>query len=94
MEIKQQVAALMQGTDYGDDTLRLAMEDDLRERLKQAEKAGRPLQVYCGYDPTKPDGTPRKLVDVEKINATGWQAEISLREGIADTYQWYMENYT
>lgn len=40
-------------------------------------------------DPSKPDGTPRKLLDVTRINELGWQARISLREGIANTYDWY-----
>ena len=55
MNIDQQVAYLMRGTDYGDDTTRKMMEAELRERLILAEKEGRPLKVYCGYDPTKPD---------------------------------------
>ena len=45
------------------------------------------------YDSSKPDGTPRKLVDVSRINATGWAAKISLKEGVASTYQWYLENH-
>lgn len=40
-------------------------------------------------DPTKPDGTPRKLLDVSKINELGWQAKIGLREGITQTYKHY-----
>jgi GDP-L-fucose synthase len=44
------------------------------------------------YDRSKPDGTPRKLLDVSKLRALGWQPKISLREGIARTYGWYVEN--
>jgi GDP-L-fucose synthase len=44
------------------------------------------------YDASKPDGTPRKLVDTTKINALGWRAGISLPEGIRSTYQWFLEN--
>ncbi|HEC06525.1 MAG TPA: GDP-L-fucose synthase [Thiolapillus brandeum] len=44
------------------------------------------------YDTSKPDGTPRKLVDVGKITGLGWQAKIGLREGIAQTYQWFLDN--
>ena len=40
------------------------------------------------WDPSKPDGTPRKLLDVSKIEALGWKPEIELRDGIASTYQW------
>jgi GDP-L-fucose synthase len=44
------------------------------------------------YDASKPDGTPRKLVDVSKINNFGWRAQIGLREGLAQTYQWFLDN--
>lgn len=40
-------------------------------------------------DPSHPDGTPRKLMDVTRINNLGWKAEIDLREGITQTYNWY-----
>jgi len=43
-------------------------------------------------DTSKPDGTPRKLLDVSRINDLGWRAQIPLREGIASTYQWFLEN--
>ncbi len=41
------------------------------------------------FDPDKPDGMPRKLLDVSRINDLGWQAKIGLSEGIASTYEWY-----
>lgn len=44
------------------------------------------------YDSSKPDGTPRKLVDVGRINASGWSAKIDLEAGIRSTYQWYIDN--
>jgi GDP-L-fucose synthase len=44
-----------------------------------------------GFDPTKPDGTPRKLLDVSRIFELGWRPGIALQEGIARTYQWYLE---
>jgi len=44
-------------------------------------------------DLSKPDGTPRKLLDVSKLNDLGWEAQISLEEGIRDTYKWFKENY-
>jgi GDP-L-fucose synthase len=43
-------------------------------------------------DRTKPDGTPRKLLDATKIRALGWQPAISLRKGIAKTYEWFLAN--
>ena len=42
------------------------------------------------FDTSKPDGTPRKLLDVSKLNGLGWKAGISLRDGITQTYQWYL----
>jgi GDP-L-fucose synthase len=42
-------------------------------------------------DPSKPDGTPRKLLDVSRLHALGWQAKIGLEEGIASTYRWFVE---
>ena len=55
MNIDEQVKYLMQGVDYGDPALAEAMAAELRERLIEAEKEGRPLKVYCGYDPTSTD---------------------------------------
>jgi GDP-L-fucose synthase len=45
------------------------------------------------WDSTKPDGTPRKLLDVTKLNKLGWQPTIPLRDGIEQTYQWFLKNY-
>ena len=44
------------------------------------------------FDQSKPDGTPRKLLDVSRINKLGWKAKISLKEGLAKTYQEYLQN--
>ena len=44
------------------------------------------------YDTTKPDGSPRKLLDVTRLHDLGWKHKTSLREGIASSYQWYLEN--
>src|SRR5437867_8772531 len=44
------------------------------------------------WDATKPDGTPRKLLDITKLRALGWQPTIPLREGIAQTYEWFLKN--
>ncbi|KAI5070381.1 hypothetical protein GOP47_0014724 [Adiantum capillus-veneris] len=45
------------------------------------------------WDLSKPDGTPRKLMDNSKLESAGWHAKIPLREGLIDTYKWYVENY-
>ena len=55
MNIDEQVELLMQGTEYGDEELKKAMTKELRERLIEAQKEGRPLRVYCGFDPTHVD---------------------------------------
>ena len=44
------------------------------------------------FDPSKPDGVPRKLLDVSRVNALGWQAQIGLKEGIGSTYTWFKEH--
>ena len=44
------------------------------------------------WDTDKPDGTPRKLMDVEKLTGLGWEAETSLESGIEETYEWYKEH--
>jgi len=44
------------------------------------------------YDASKPDGTPRKLVDTSRINGLGWKARIGLREGVEQTYRWFLQN--
>ncbi|NRP59905.1 GDP-L-fucose synthase [Marinobacterium sp. xm-d-564] len=46
------------------------------------------------FDATKPDGTPRKLMDVSTLKALGWEYSISLRDGLASTYEWFLKNQT
>ncbi|MBI4731030.1 MAG: tyrosine--tRNA ligase [Chloroflexi bacterium] len=55
LTIDQQVALLMQGAEYGDKELEETMRRELRERLLEAQKEGRPLRVYCGFDPRTSD---------------------------------------
>ena len=45
------------------------------------------------FDTSKPDGSPRKLMDNTKLKSLGWQPEFSLKEGLVSTYQWLIENY-
>jgi GDP-L-fucose synthase len=45
------------------------------------------------WDTTKPDGTPQKLLDATKLRALGWKPSILLRDGIAQTYEWFLANY-
>ena len=73
MSIDEQVEYLMQGTEYGDEAVKLAMKNELRQRLLEAQQEARPLRVYCGYDPTKPDLhlghtiTMRKLAQFQEL---------------------------
>ncbi len=45
---------------------------------------------HIEFDPTKPDGTPRKLLDVSKLTRMGWQADMPLEEGLTNTYAWFL----
>jgi GDP-L-fucose synthase len=46
----------------------------------------------CTFDPTKPDGTPRKLLDSSRLHGLGWRHSVSLEAGIRSTYQWFLSN--
>ncbi|MFQ6101724.1 MAG: tyrosine--tRNA ligase [Anaerolineae bacterium] len=71
--IDEQVAILMRGAEFGDEQIKEHMREELQERLIEAEKTGRPLRVYCGYDPTAPDihlghtVTMRKLQQFQEL---------------------------
>jgi GDP-L-fucose synthase len=43
------------------------------------------------YDTSKPDGTPRKLLDVSRLNDLGWKPSISLQDGVSGTYRWFLD---
>ena len=45
------------------------------------------------FDPTKPDGSPRKLLDVSRLHQLGWRHRIELEEGIARSYAWFLDNH-
>lgn len=68
----------------GEDLTIRALAETVREVV------GYPGEIV--QDETKPDGTPRKLLDVSRINGLGWKAKIPLETGIAATYQWYLEH--
>jgi GDP-L-fucose synthase len=50
-------------------------------------------QARLVFDPSKPDGTPRKLLDVGRLQRLGWRPRIALRDGVAATYAWFLDNY-
>jgi GDP-L-fucose synthase len=57
---------------------------------KIAEKVG--FEGSIVMDLSKPDGTPRKVLDITKVSNLGWKPTISLDQGIASTVEWYLEN--
>jgi GDP-L-fucose synthase len=61
---------------------------ELAETVKEVVGYGGVLK----FDTSKPDGTPRKLLDVSKLDQTGWRARINLHDGIKSTYTWFQEN--
>jgi GDP-L-fucose synthase len=77
------------------DLLNVGTGEDL-SIAELAEKVAR-IVDYGGqirFDPARPSGTPRKLLDVSRIHSLGWRARITLEEGIASTYEWYCANAT
>lgn len=63
--------------------------------IKELAEKIKDVVGYVGeiiFNTTKPDGTPRKLVDVTKINKLGWKASTSLEEGLQKAYQWFLED--
>ncbi len=73
LSINEQLEILMRGAEYGDEQLQGHMQEELRERLKSSARSGKPLRVYCGYDPTAPDlhlghtVTMRKLQQFQEL---------------------------
>ena len=67
-------------------------EDVTIRELAETVKSVVGFEGALVFDPTKPDGTPRKLQDVSRMHDLGWRHSVSLKQGIATTYQWYQEN--
>jgi GDP-L-fucose synthase len=44
-------------------------------------------------DISKPDGTPRKLLNIDRLTSLGWRPKIELQDGLAETYQWFAERF-
>ncbi|MFC4250470.1 MAG: GDP-L-fucose synthase [Sinimarinibacterium flocculans] len=77
----------------GDDIVNVGVGEDVT--IRDLAEIIRSVVGYAGHitqDLTKPDGTPRKLMDVTRLLAMGWRAQIGLREGIAQTYAWFLDN--
>ena len=77
----------------GADAINIGVGRDISIR-KLAELIARVVEFKGDIVPdrSKPDGTPRKLVDVGRIAALGWSARIGLEEGIRSTYAWYLSS--
>lgn len=78
----------------GDQPINIGWGDDLS--IRQLAETIRDVvypELTLKFDTSKPDGTPRKLLDVSRINELGWNAKISLVQGIRSTYEWFLENY-
>ncbi|MDY0276994.1 MAG: GDP-L-fucose synthase [Acholeplasma sp.] len=77
---------------YSDEShLNIGTGEDIR--IKDLALIIKDIVGYNGdiiYDSTKPDGTPRKLLDVSKLQSTGWKHKVSLHDGINKVYQWYI----
>jgi len=67
------------------------VELSIRELAEEIRSVVAP-EVELLFDATKPDGTPRKLLDVSKLHAAGWRHKVDLREGIETTYEWFQQS--
>jgi len=88
-------ACLFLVQDYeGEDIINVGVGEDvtIRELAEQVRKTVGFEGDIIWDDDTKPDGTPRKLMDVSRLAALGWQARISLSDGIVDVYRWYCQS--
>ena len=77
----------------GEDFVNIGVGDDIT--IKDFAEMIAEVVGFTGrftYDTSKPDGTPRKLVDVSRLSTLGWTSQVSLREGVERTYAWFLEN--
>lgn len=75
------------------DHINVGTGEDLSVRaLAEEIRAEVAPELELVFDTSKPDGMPRKLLDVSRLHALGWQHRIALKEGIRSTYQWFVDN--
>jgi len=77
----------------GDEIINIGTGED--QTIREAAEMVREVVGYPGklvFDASRPDGTPRKLLDVSRLHGLGWRHRIGLREGLEQTYRWYLEN--
>jgi GDP-L-fucose synthase len=85
-------SVLLAGYD-GDEPVNIGCGEDLT--IRELAETVREVTGYQGaiaWDLSKPDGTPRKLLDISRLTALGWKPDIDLRDGIAETYDWWLSN--
>ncbi|QQS55465.1 MAG: GDP-L-fucose synthase [Candidatus Competibacteraceae bacterium] len=85
-------ALFLMSTYDGEAIVNVGVGEDVT--IRELAELIREVVGYSGkivFDPGKPDGTPRKLLDVGRLNGLGWRARIPLGEGITATYAWYLE---
>jgi GDP-L-fucose synthase len=83
----------LMNTYEGNEIVNIGVGEDIKiGELAAKVKATVGYEGEIKFDTTKPDGTPRKLVDVTRINSLGWKAAVSLDEGLEKAYQWFLEN--
>jgi len=88
-----EASVLLMECDIENELLNLGMGEDIK--IKDLLKLICEIVGFEGeikHDLTKPDGTPKKLLDVSKLHALGWNHKVSLKEGIENLYKWYLEN--
>ena len=94
LEFSQTYPQISLAMDFSDRQLNL-IEEGIDLSIRELAEMVRDI-VYrdatLTFDPSKPDGMPRKLLDVSRLHRLGWHHSIDLREGIASTYQWFLDH--
>lgn len=91
-DLASAVVFLLENYD-GDDIVNVGVGQDVS--IRELAELVRDIVGFEGgieFDPSKPDGTPRKLLDVSRIRSLGWQPEIELKDGIEATYDWFLNH--